>query len=154
MTDGSQSEKWRNQAEGGLHPAPSHGERDRGLPHGEDVSHAAESFGSSSEVDFEDRRDGTLSEASAHRLSRAYRRVPSLVQDSGIWVWLWVIGGLVLVAIIIVAVLALPAKKGIGTTRHSASELALLTTTAPASTCRSVVRSVDRESVNPSSSHC
>ncbi len=45
---------------------------------------------------------------------------PRLVRDSGLWVWLWIIGAVVLIAIIIVVAMELPSKKSVGPVHHSA----------------------------------
>ncbi len=45
---------------------------------------------------------------------------PRLVRDSGLWVWLWIIGAVVLIAIFIVVAMALPSKKSVGPVQHSA----------------------------------
>ncbi len=46
----------------------------------------------------------SLPEHASTRLShRAPAPPPRLIRDSGLWVWLWVIGAVVLIAIIIVA---------------------------------------------------
>jgi len=41
-------------------------------------------------------------------IRRARRPSPSFAQDTDLWIWLWVIGGIVVLAIIIVAVASLP----------------------------------------------
>ena len=43
---------------------------------------------------------------------------PRLVRDAGLWVWIWVIGAIVLVVLLIVALAALPS----GSSHHGASE--------------------------------
>jgi hypothetical protein len=63
-------------------------------------------------------------------VARPRRYVPGMVEDSGIWVWFWVIGGIVLVAIIIIVVMALPSRKGLAPTRPVAPPVSA-TMTAP-----------------------
>ena len=57
--------------------------------------------------------------ASTHLSSRIPAPSPRLIRDSGLWVWLWVIGAVVLVAFIIVLMMALPSKKSVGPIQHS-----------------------------------
>jgi hypothetical protein len=43
-----------------------------------------------------------------------------LIRESGLFVWLWVIGAVVLIAIIIIIIaMALPSKKSVGPVQHS-----------------------------------
>ncbi|MGA3146263.1 MAG: hypothetical protein ABSF33_02170 [Acidimicrobiales bacterium] len=44
---------------------------------------------------------------------------PRLIRESGLFVWLWVIGAVVLIAIIIIIAMALPSKKSVGPVQHS-----------------------------------
>jgi hypothetical protein len=43
---------------------------------------------------------------------------PSLVREAGLWVWIWVIGAIVLIVLLVVALAALPSGSG----HHGASE--------------------------------
>jgi hypothetical protein len=43
---------------------------------------------------------------------------PRLVREAGLWVWIWVIGAIVLIVLLIVALAALPS----GSSHHGASE--------------------------------
>jgi hypothetical protein len=44
---------------------------------------------------------------------------PRLIRDAGLWVWIWVIGAIVLIVLLIVALAALPSGSG----HHGASEV-------------------------------
>jgi hypothetical protein len=55
---------------------------------------------------------------SGHVSERSSAPSPGLIRDSGLWVWIWVIGAVVLIILLIVALSALPS----GPTHHGASE--------------------------------
>ncbi|MGA2837879.1 MAG: hypothetical protein ABSF84_14895 [Acidimicrobiales bacterium] len=79
--------------------------------------------------------------------TRTHRTVPSLVEDSGVWVWMWVIGGIVLLAIIIVVVLALPSRKGMGPTRPVVTAAAGPAASPDSAACPVSVRVVPHRTV-------
>lgn len=58
---------------------------------------------------------------------------PRLVRDAGLWVWIWVIGAVLLVVLLIVALASLPSKKGAGPRSHAVYEV-VQTVTPPNST--------------------
>ena len=43
---------------------------------------------------------------------RKHLRLPKIVLDSGLWVWIWVIGAIVLILLIFLLVSTVPTKKG------------------------------------------
>lgn len=45
---------------------------------------------------------------------------PRLIRDTSLWVVLWVVGAIILVVLFIVALSALPSKKGVGPLQHGA----------------------------------
>lgn len=55
------------------------------------------------------------------RSGQVRTRPPHLIRESGVWVWLWVLGAVVLIAIIIIAAMVLPSKKGAGPVHHTGS---------------------------------
>jgi len=85
MSDTSQNEK------------PQVGEEDRGLPSSLDSQ-----VDSETEAVAPDTTQSSPDHGSPHLFSQI-ETSPHLIRDSGLWVWLWVIGAVVLIAIIIVA---------------------------------------------------
>ncbi|MGO8871966.1 MAG: hypothetical protein ACLQPH_11310 [Acidimicrobiales bacterium] len=73
---------------------------------------------------------------------------PRLIRDSELWVWLWVIGAVVLLAIIIVAVMTLPSKKSVGPVHRTSG--AMVRTVAPPTSAEFRASGADGGDARPS----
>ena len=91
-------------------------------PEGAELARPADVPGIPLKVGTEPATPAARAEDHPHPDHQWHAPEPRLVRDAGLWVWIWVIGAIVLIVLLIVALSAIPAKKSVGTSHHSISE--------------------------------